>query len=266
MEKEINYQSISGSQIKAFIAKPETASGKLPAVVLIHEIFGLDEHFRDLSRRLAKEGYLVITPHLFSGDLEKIADPYTLGTLMPLLRTLPREHFGNPEKINEVSASLAEQDRQTFQILMNILAGKYDQRFVDDLKRAYDFIAEKENANPAKVASLGFCFGGGMSGLLACSDSRFAAHVVFYGKRPPADKIEFIKAPVLGIYGSLDGGITPSIAGLSEEMKKAGKNFEFVIYEGANHAFFNDTRKQVYDQGAATAAWGLVKTFLKKNL
>jgi carboxymethylenebutenolidase len=266
MEKEINYQSVSGSSLKAFIASPEKTSGKLPAIILIHEIFGLDEHFRDVSRRLAKEGYLVITPHLFSGELNKITSPQAIGTLLPLLRILPREHFGNPEKIKEVTAALSEQDRQAFQILMDILVGKYDQRFVDDLKRAGDYLVENENADSQKIASMGFCFGGGMSGLLAVSDARMAAHIIFYGKRPPAEKISTIKAPVLGIYGSLDAGITPTIAGLAEDMKKAGKNFEYVVYEGANHAFFNDTRKQVYDPEAAASSWELVKSFLRNNL
>ncbi len=266
MEKDITYTGENGAQIRACISTPGKATGKLPSIILIHEIYGLDAHTRDVAKRLTNEGYLVIAPHLFHGELDKITSVETLSRLLPLLRTIPRESFGNPEKIKEVSAQLTEQDRPVFKSLMEVLAGKHDQQFVNNLKHAYQYIVEHENADSKKTASLGFCFGGGMAGLLAVNEPRMAAHIIFYGKRPPADKIKNITAPILGIYGSLDAGISPGIPTLAEEMKAAGKNYQYIMYEGASHAFFNNNRKDVYHPQAAAKAWEEVKTFLKKNL
>ncbi|MGP8214116.1 MAG: dienelactone hydrolase family protein [Bacteroidia bacterium] len=266
MEKEITFPGGNGTQVKAFIASPENARGKLPAVLLIHEIFGLDAHIHDVARRLAKEGYFVLAPDLMYGDFEKVTDAAAVGRMMPVFRNVPREAFGDPEKMKEVMAQLAEGDRPVLQCLMAVISGRSDQRFINDLIAAYNYMAKLENVNPGKVASMGFCFGGGMAGALSVNEPRMAAHIVFYGKRPPADKIKNITAPVQGIYGSLDTAITSTIPGLAEEMKNAGKKFQYVVYEGAMHAFFNDARPQVYNKDAAVKAWEVVKTFLKENL
>ncbi len=265
MEQNISYASESGATVKAFTASPDGGKGKYPAIILIHEIFGLDNHMRDVARRLANEGYFVIAPNLMYGNLEPITDPALFAKLSPYLQKY-RAIMTDAAKVKEFMDSLPDDDRKLFTTFTSVTSGSLDARFLTDLKGAFSYLSSNEQVNMSKVASLGFCFGGGMAGLLSVNIPEMAAHIIFYGKRPAAAKIGNITAPVLGIYGSLDTAITSTIPGLAEEMKNAGKNFKYVVYENAMHAFFNDTRPQVYNKEAATKAWEEVKAFLKENL
>lgn len=265
MEKNISYKNESGTSVNAFIATPQESGAKLPAVILVHEIFGLDNHIREVARRLAKEGYLVIAPHLMYGELEQLTDPTLFARLAPYFIKF-RPIMNEPEKVKEFIAALPDADRKVFTAFASVTSGSLDGRFVSDLKGAFSYLAANENVDMKKVASMGFCFGGGMAGLLSVSIPEMAAHIIFYGKRPASDKIKNITAPVLGLYGSLDTAITSAVPALAEDMKSAGKKFKYIVYENAMHAFFNDARPQVYNKEAATKAWEEVKSFLKENL
>lgn len=100
-----------------------------------------------------------------------------------------------------------------------------------------------------------------MSGRLATVDPELRAAIVFYGQIPPAEDIPKIRARVLGLYGGEDPGITQTIPGFAEAMAAAGKQFEYHVYPGAKHAFFNDTRPN-FQTESATDAWGRVTRFL----
>lgn len=265
MEKNITYKNETGTPINAFVVAPDGQTGKLPAVILIHEIFGLDNHIRNVARQLSREGYLVVAPHLMYGELEPITDPGLFARLGPHFARF-RPIMNDAVKVKEFLGSLPEAERNIFATFTSVTSGNLDSRFIGDLRGAFSYLVQNENVNPAKVGSMGFCFGGGMVGLLAVNIPQMAAHIVFYGKRPPADKIKNITAPVLGLYGGLDTAITSTIPGLAEEMKQAGKKFRYIVYENAMHAFFNDARPQVYNKEAAVKAWEEVKQFFKENL
>jgi len=121
-------------------------------------------------------------------------------------------------------------------------------------------------ADPKSIASIGFCWGGARSFLLATANDRLRAAVVFYGTTPPLDRLSAISCPVLGIYGEKDERITARVPETAEAMKKAGKVFESKIYPGAQHAFFNDTSAERYHAEAAKDAWALTLKFLRARL
>jgi len=116
-----------------------------------------------------------------------------------------------------------------------------------------------------RVGSVGWCMGGGLSGRLACRDAQLEAAVIFYGMAPPAEELAAITCPVLGFYGADDPRITADVPTFAEAMSVAGKSFEHHLYEGAPHAFFNDTRPS-YHVDAARDAWARCLTFFAANL
>jgi carboxymethylenebutenolidase len=112
---------------------------------------------------------------------------------------------------------------------------------------------------------VGFCWGGARSFTLATESDRLRAAVVFYGNTPPLERLAQVHCPLLGLYGETDKQITSRVPETAEAMKRAGKRFEYKIYTGAGHAFFNDTGER-YNAEAAKDAWTRTLAFLRKNL
>ncbi len=115
-----------------------------------------------------------------------------------------------------------------------------------------------------KVGAMGFCWGGGQVNALAVADPDLAAGVAYYGSQPKSG-VETIKAPLLLHYAGMDERINAGIAGFEEALKANGKTYELHLYEGAEHAFNNDTNAARYNKQAADLAWGRTVEFLKKN-
>ena len=115
-----------------------------------------------------------------------------------------------------------------------------------------------------KVGAMGFCWGGGQVNALAVADPDLAAGVAYYGSQPKSG-VETIKAPLLLHYAGMDERINAGIAGFEEALKASGKTYELRLYEGAEHAFNNDTNAARYNKQAADLAWGRTVEFLKKN-
>ncbi len=199
---------------------------KLPAVIVIHENRGLNPHIEDVARRMAQEGFLALAPDLLS----------PMG--------------GTPE--NEDTA--------------RDMIGKLDaKQTVQNLVSAVTFLEKHAHGN-GKVGAMGFCWGGGMVGDLAVNAPDLDAAVVYYGRQPKAADVEKIKAPLLLHYAGLDTRINEGIPAFEEALKKANKPYTLYIYEGANHAFNNDTSEARYHQQAAEQAWGRTVVFLKERL
>jgi carboxymethylenebutenolidase len=199
---------------------------KLPAVIVIHENRGLNPHIEDVTRRVALEGFLAMAPDLLS----------PLG--------------GTPA--NEDTA--------------RDMIGKLDgQQTVQNLVAAITFLEKHANSN-GKVGAIGFCWGGGMVGDLAVNAPDLDAAVVYYGRQPKATEVAKIKAPLLLHYAGLDTRINEGIPAFEEALKKADKKYTLHMYEGANHAFNNDTSEARYNKQAADQAWSRTVAFLKEHL
>jgi len=201
-------------------------AGKLPAVIVIHENRGLNPHIEDIVRRVALEGFLALGPDLLS----------PLG--------------GTP----------ADEDQA------RTLIGQLDNKqTVDNLVRTVSYL-EGHAGSTGKVGAVGFCWGGGMVNSLATASPHLDAGVVFYGRTPPSEDVSKIRSKLLLNYAGLDDRINEGIPAFEAALKKANIDYKLYIYEGANHAFNNDTNPARYDAAAAQLAWGRTIEFLKASL
>jgi carboxymethylenebutenolidase len=211
--------------IKGLLAIPKDATGKLPAVLVIHENRGLNPHIKDVTRRMALEGFVA-----FGADY-----------LAPLGGTPADE-----EKAKEMIGALKP-----------------------DANVAYSQAAIKAlTAHPrgtGKAGAMGFCWGGGAVNALAVADPSLAAGVAYYGRQAAAADVPKINAPLMLHYASLDERVNAGMAEYEAALKANNKTFELHMYEGANHAFNNDTNAARYNKEAADLAWGRTVGFLKKH-
>jgi carboxymethylenebutenolidase len=196
------------------------------AVVVIHENRGLNAHIEDVTRRAATAGYLAIAPN----------------ALAPL--------GGTPANDDEARAKFQE-----------LKAEDNLQNFI----KVFDQLAARKDCN-GKYGCVGFCWGGAMSNNLAVNVPTLKAAVAFYGRQPKAEDVAKIKCAVQLHYGSLDTGVNPGIPAYEEALKNNKIPYELYMYEGAQHAFHNDTAPTRYNEAAARLAWQRTIEFFGKYL
>ncbi|HEV2472327.1 MAG TPA: dienelactone hydrolase family protein [Chthonomonadales bacterium] len=239
-KEEVTYPSQGGGgterRIQAFLAVPKTA-GKRGSVIVIHEIFGLTDHIKDVTCRLAQAGFTALGVNLFTREG---APPPTSGGFAPL---------------------------------MQFVSAIPDRQILDDLKAAMAYLRALSNG---KVGVVGFCWGGRISMLLDASAPDLNAAVAYYGRisgektanQPafPIDVVAQMRAPLLGHFGAQDTGIPPAEANkLREALKAHHKTAEIFEYQDAGHAFNNDTRES-YRPAAAHLAWQRTLDWFRKYL
>jgi len=200
-------------------------AGKLPGVIVIHENRGLNPHTEDIARRVALEGYLAIAPD----------------ALTPL--------GGTPENPDEARPLFQKLDREAN--TKNFVA-------------AVAYLKTNPQAT-GKVGCMGFCWGGGVTNLVAVHSPDLAAAVPFYGMQPAPEDVPKIKAAMLIHYAGDDERINAGIPGFEEALKKAGIEHTIHMYPGAGHAFMNDTGAR-YNKEAADLAWQRTIAFLQKKI
>jgi len=211
--------------LKGYLVLPKQVSGKLPTVLVIHENRGLNPHIRDVTRRMATEGFVALG----------------LDYLSPMGGTPADE-----EKGREMIGQLKQPDV--------IASGK----------AAIAFLRARSEGT-GKAGAMGFCWGGAAVNNLAVNDPDLAAGVAYYGGQPKAEDVARIKAPLMLHYASLDERINAGIPAYEAALKAAGKTYELYMYEGVNHAFNNDTNAARYDKPAADLAMSRTVAFLKKH-
>lgn len=199
---------------------------KYAAVIVIHENRGLNAHIEDVARRAARAGYLAIAPNALSA----------LGKT-PANEDEARQWF---------SELKAENNLQNF---INVFA----------------YLTARKDYN-GKDGCVGFCWGGAMANNLAVNVPGLKAAVAFYGRQPAVEDVSTIKAAVQLHYGGQDERVNAGMAAYEEALKKANVTYEQYVYEGAQHAFHNDTSAARYNEAAAKLAWGRTLDFFKKYL
>lgn len=257
--EHVTYPSDSAA-IEAYLARP-TGSGPWPAVIVIHEIWGLDPHIEDITRRFVSEGYVGLAPNLYSRHGMPVSQE-EIATAMAFMQTLPPEARTNPTAIQSRMATLPESERTVITRTLQWLQTRDTSQSVADLRAGLAWLQKQPDVKPHHIAVLGFCMGGGLAGRLAATGADVTACVISYGENPPLDQVPNIHCPVLGLYGGEDHRITDTVPDLAAVMAQAGKSFTYQIYPGAPHAFFNDTRA-TYRPEAATNAWQRVLAFFQ---
>jgi carboxymethylenebutenolidase len=224
LDEFVTYPIKSG-QMKAYMARPVKGK-KFPAVIVIHENRGLVPHIQDVTRRMAKEGFLTLAPDALS----------QLG--------------GTPEDITNVGELFAKLDNK--QTIANFVA-------------AVNYLKTHPLSN-GKVGCTGFCWGGAMTNQVAVNSPDLDAAVPYYGKQPETEEVPRIKAPILAHYAENDDRINAGIEKFEEALKENHKEYQIFKYPGTGHAFNNDSNPARYNAEAATLAWGRTVEFFKKKL
>ncbi len=227
MGEHVSFPS-NGSDVQGYLAVPRSGTG--PGVVVIQEWWGLVPHVEDLCDRLAREGFVALAPDLYHG--QTTTEPDEAGKLM---------------------------------MALNI-----DQA-VKEMGAAADHLHSLDAVTSRGVGVIGFCMGGGLAFGLACArPDLVTACVSFYGVMPWPDlepDYSALEAAVLGHFAELDSMFTPAKVGeLEQRLQAEGKEAHIFIHPGVDHAFFNDTRPEVYDPEAADSAWSSVVPFLTANV
>jgi carboxymethylenebutenolidase len=203
------------------------AGGRAPGIVVIQEWWGLVDHVRDVCDRFAREGFVALAPDLYRG--EATADPDSAGRLMLDLE-IPRA--------------------------------------ARDLDGAVAALLSHDAVDGSRVGAIGFCMGGQLALYAATRNPRIGAVADFYGVHPKVElDLSALEAPVLGVFAELDEFVPPAAARtLETALREAGKRSDFTIHPGVRHAFFNDTRPDVFDAEASARAWGDTLAFFRAEL
>jgi carboxymethylenebutenolidase len=228
-----------GDTLRGYAAWPKRDTAG-PGLILIHDVRGLYDHYRDVARRFAAEGFFTFVPDLYS-----------------------REGAPNLPDMGAVAAWIAKLP---------------DPRVLADIAGARACLAARSEVRPGAIGITGFCLGGQYALMAACSVPGLAACVSWYGmlryaetnaRKPksPLDLAPGLACPYLGLFGAEDGLIPAAdVEELRTILARAGKTFEIKAYPGAGHAFFNDTRADAYRPEAAADAWPRAIAFLRQHL
>jgi carboxymethylenebutenolidase len=201
-------------------------SGQGPAVVVIQEWWGLVRHVEDVCDRFADEGFLACAPDLFHGKTTKSPD--------------------------EAGKMVMELDAE---------------RAANEIAAAGAYLLAHPECSSKKYGVVGFCMGGGLAKFVATRDANAGAVVSFYGGFKRVDtNWNNLQAPVILIAGEKDKGLAASERELAEKLQQLGKNVTYKLYPNADHAFFNDTRPEVYNAEAAADAWRMTLDFFRANV
>jgi carboxymethylenebutenolidase len=223
--RAVSYKS--GDETVNGVLYMPAGKGPFPALIVIHEWWGLNDWVKQQAEKLAGQGYVALAVDLYRG---KVAD--------------------NADMAHELMRGLPE-DRAT-----------------RDLRAAYDYLAGQGNVKKDRIGSIGWCMGGGYALDTALAEPQLAATVINYGRlATETSELKKIKAPILGLFGGQDRGITPEdVKKFQSAMEKLGKKVEVKIYGEAGHAFENPNNKQGYRAEDAADAWQRTVDFLAATL
>jgi len=220
---DLQVMELTGDRVMGHLARPRLST-KAPAVVVIQEWWGLNDHIKDVTRRFAQEGFVALAPDLYHGQAAS-----------------------EPDDARKLAMQLVISDA------------------VKEIQGAADYLLAQQYVAGSKVGVVGFCMGGALVLATARAESRMGAGVVFYGTPLKPEQASEVKAPILGLYGALDHIPVPDVQAMSEALGAARIANEIHVYEGAHHAFFNDTR-QSYNERAAADAWQKTLAWFRRFL
>lgn len=202
--------------------------GSYPAVILIHEWWGVNDDIHQKAEDFAEEGYVALVVDLYNGQSTKSSD-----------------------EARKLASSVRENIQGAF----------------DNLQGAIDFLKSKDYVDAERLASVGWCFGGGWSYELAKNNLGVKASVIYYGRFNPEDDLEQMRAKIIGHFGEKDTGIKVSdVKQFQATLKTHSGDHEIYIYPNAGHAFASTGNEEAYNAEADAEAWARTMSFLEKHL
>jgi carboxymethylenebutenolidase len=218
--------SLNGGTVEGFLARPD-GDGPFPGVIVVQEWWGLDDHIKDVAQRFAREGFAALAPDLYHG---------------------------------KVTSEPSEAQKLMLALDMN--------NAVKELVKATEYLVSQPYTQGRGIGAIGFCMGGGLALTLACESRHIKAAAPFYGINPsPIDKVQNLQGPVFAVYAEHDEFAGRAVReALQQALTKYGKPHEIKVYPGTQHAFFNDSRQDVYNAQAAQDAWDRALSLFRQNL
>jgi carboxymethylenebutenolidase len=236
---------IDFSDCAAYLTTPSGA--RRGAIIVIHEIWGLNDHTKDVADRLAAQGYLAIAPDILShGGITP-----AVGAEMERVRDNEAERIKLQPMLRQAAAPVHQPE--------------YASWAVGALRQVADYLLAQPGVDQ-RLACTGFCFGGTYTWALAVAEPRLRAAAPFYGTAPDPAGFSQIRAGVHAFYGRADPTLMEALPAVEQGLRAAGVRFEATIYEQAGHAFFNDTSPSAYQPDAAADAWDKLLRFLAAEL
>jgi len=256
-----------GGPVPAYRARPEAAPDPLPAVIVIQEAWGVDQHIMDVTRRVATAGYLALAPDLYGagGERPEPLRAERMEALKRFINTMPPGAWTDTRSRQEALDRLPEPERGEVAESMAAMSAAADGDHLHVLRAAVGHLRADPHAAGKPVGCVGFCRGGSLSGQLACSEPNLRAAAIFYGMPPSEEELQGLSCPLLGFYGGDDHRITDAVPAMAKAIEEIGGSFEYHIYPGVPHAFFNDTRPS-YRVDAARDAWARLLGFFAERL
>ncbi len=234
-EADASYPGLVTANVEYPDAAGETLTGYLaqpegegsyPGIIVLQEWWGLDDHIKDVTRRFAAEGYVALAPDLYHG----------------VVATEP----------DEARKLVMELDMEAA---------------VGEIQQALSYLLTQEQVGSEQAGIVGFCMGGRLVLMTALAADNLGAAIAFYGSPLEPAQAGDLKAPLLGLYGSADSGIpVDGVNAMATALDEAGITNEIQIYDGAQHAFFNDTRANSYNAEAAADAWARSLAWFEQHL
>jgi len=223
--KDVSYKS--GDETVSAVLYTPRGKGPFPALIVIHEWWGLNDWVKEQALKLADEGYVALAVDLYRGKVATTPD-----------------------------------------LAHELMRGVPDDRSARDLHAAFEYLKSQPNVKPERIGAIGWCMGGGYSLDVALQEPTLAADVINYGHlATEPDDLGKVKAPILGLFGGQDRGITPDDVNKFEaQMKGLGKSVDIHIYPNAGHAFENPNNASGYRKDDAADAWKRTVAFLAQTL
>ncbi len=223
--EDISYAS-KNCTMKGYLVMPKNAKGKLGAVLVVHENRGLTPHIKDVTRRIAKAGFIALG----------------IDALSPF--------GGTPANEDEGRAMFPKLDPA---------------QNIENIKSGLDYLRALKNSNK-KTGCVGFCWGGAIANAMAVSDPLLNAAVPYYGRQAAAVDVPKIKAKLMLQYAGMDERVNEGIPAYEAALKENKIDYKLYIYEGAQHAFNNDSSPARYNAEVAKLAWDRTIAFFKEEL
>jgi len=200
--------------------------GPFPGVIVVQEWWGVDDHIKDVAQRFARQGFAALAPDLYHGQVAK--EP---GEAQRLMMSL---NMGQAAK---------------------------------ELTKAADYLSQQPFTQGRGIGAIGFCMGGGLALALACESPHIRAAAPFYGVNPPTDRVANLRGPVFAAFAEQDAFANEAVRrALGEALQQHNIPHEVKVYPRTEHAFFNDTRPEVYNREASEDAWQHVLALFNENL